>query len=143
MRIQGSRSFVSWRVRETRGSRVPVVMGVLLVIGMLLFEVWQSSEMTKYTSLVNRASTNLQQASAQLEWAKADLDRNAARSKVGELAYVSGLRPGDPGQVVWMPEDYLLEDAPAVRQDGASGGGLGRALGALVPEAMARGRRVE
>jgi hypothetical protein len=143
MRIQGSRSFVSWRMRETRGSRVPLVMGVLLVIGMLLFEVWQSSEMTKYTSLVNTASRRLHLARTELEWTKADLDRSATRSAVGELALDAGVRPGDPGQVVWLPEAYLLEDAPAMRQDGASSGGLGRALGALVPEAMARGRRVE
>ena len=113
------------------------------MLGVLLIEVWQCATVASLSDQVGRATHSLQQANADLEWAKAGLERASSRASLGPLASAIGLQPVDPQRIVILPEEYLEPDDP--RPAGGTPPMLafaGRALQSLVPDATARGRRV-
>jgi hypothetical protein len=117
-----------------------LAMGVL---SLLLLEVWQTSTVASLSVQVGRSVHELQQASAERAWTASRLEQSTNRSELGPVAGALGLQPVDPRQIVTLPEEYL-EPAPT-RQPSPSSPVLamaGRALDALVPDAAARGRRV-
>jgi hypothetical protein len=129
------------------GSRRPLpprwIAGALLVLAALLLEVWQQSAVASLSLRVGRAADQLKRASNELEWTRAELDRSATRAEVGTLAFSAGVRPGDQAQIVWLPADYLEDDgAGTAAPPPTLLAAAGRTLGALVPDAMARGRHV-
>jgi len=106
--------------------------------------VWQQSAVASLSLRAGTVNDQLKRASNELEWTRAQLDRNATRAEVGSLAFSAGVRPGDAAQVVWLPADYLEEDGAVASHDGSPTllAAAGRTLQSLVPEAMARGRHV-
>lgn len=120
---------------------------VLLAAGLLaalLLEVWQTSTVASLSVKVGRGETALQQASAEKAWAVSRLEQGSTRAELGPVASALGLQPVDPRQIVTLPEEYL-EPSPARPASTPSTPLLafaGRALEALVPDAAARGRRV-
>ncbi len=144
MRRAGKRSAPSWRMTDARALQPGWLLGALMLLAILLLEVWQQSAVASLSVRAGRANEQLQRASNDLEWTRAQLDQNTRRSEVGSLAFSAGVRPADATQVVWLPADYLEEDG-AVADPNASPallGAAGRALQSLVPEAKARGRHV-
>ena len=89
------------------------------------------------------ATLRLQRATAGLDLTRAQLDRASSRASLGPMASAIGLRPADPQRMVLLPEEYL---EPAETHASASEAPLsalaGRVLHSLVPDASARGRRV-
>lgn len=134
----------AWRVPESRGINLLHVAGGVVLLVILLLEVWQQSAVASLSVRASQATDVLKRASNELEWTRAQLDRSATRAEVGTLAFSAGVRPGDAAQVVWLPSDYLEEDGVRANPTGSPAllATAGRALQSLVPEAMARGRRV-
>lgn len=134
----------AWRVPESRGINPLHVAGGIVLLVILLLEVWQQSAVASLSVRASQANDHLKRASNELEWTRAQLDRSATRAEVGSLAFSAGVRPGDAAQVVWLPSDYLEEDGVRANASGSPAllASAGRALQSLVPEAMARGRRV-
>ena len=143
MKVNRARSTSSWRASEARPLRPQLVLIAVAVMGVLLTEVWQCSTVASLSEQVGRATHRLQQASAELEWTRSQLERASSRASLGPMAGAIGLRPTDPQRIVLLPEDYL---EPAESRGAASESGVlafaGRAARALVPEASARGRHV-
>lgn len=137
-------SVPSWRRSDVRGFQPGWILAGALLLGLLLLEVWQQSAVASLSVSAGRATDALKRASNDLEWARAQIDRGATRAEVGSIASSAGVRPGDAAQVVWLPEDYLEEDGVAADRNGSPAllASAGRALQSLVPEAKARGRRV-
>ena len=143
MNAYRARSIPSWRVSDARPFRPQLVLAAVAVVGVLLMEVWQCSTVASLSEQVGRATHQLQQGSAELEWTRAQLDRASSRASLGPVASAIGLRPADPQRMVLLPEEYL---EPAEARSPASEASLsalaGRVLHVLVPDAAARGRRV-
>ena len=137
-------SVPSWRVSSARRIQPGWVLGAFLLLAMLLLEVWQQSAVASLSLRAGTANDQLKRASNELEWTRAQLDRNATRAEVGSLAFSAGVRPGDAAQVVWLPSDYLEEDGVVANRDDSPMllAAASRTLQSLVPEAMARGRHV-
>ncbi len=144
MRRAGKRTAPSWRMTDARALQPGWLLGALLLLAILLLEVWQQSAVASLSLRAGRANEQLQRASNDLEWTRAQLDQNTRRSEVGSLAFSAGVRPADATQVVWLPADYLEEDGAAADPKGSPAllAAAGRALQSLVPEAKARGRHV-
>jgi hypothetical protein len=144
MRSIKRHSVPSWRVTDARALRPGWIVAALLLLSMLLLEVWQQSAVASLSVRASRADDMLKRASNELEWTRAQRDREATREAVGTLAFSAGVRPGDAAQVVWLPSDYLEEDGAATNPDGSPAllAAASRALQSLVPEATARGRHV-
>lgn len=144
MRQVWRHSVPSWRVSEARSFRPGWLLAALVLLAMLLLEVWQQSAVASLSVRCSKADDLLKRASNELEWTRAQLDREATRAEVGTLAFSAGVRPGDAAQVVWLPSDYLEEDGVVAKPEASPAllASAGRALQSLVPEAMARGRRV-
>jgi hypothetical protein len=120
-----------------------MVLYAMGVLSLLLLEVWQTSTVASLSVQIGRSVHELQQASAERAWTASRLEQSTNRSELGPVAGALGLQPVDPRQIVTLPEEYL-EPAPT-RQTSPSSPLLamaGRALDALVPDAAARGRRV-
>jgi hypothetical protein len=139
------RSVPSWRVHESRSLRFDWVLGALLVVAVLLTEVWQSSTVASLSVQIYHANGVRNQANAALGWSHAALDKSTSRSQLGPMAAELGLRPGDPGRIVSLPEAYLEPAESRLEADAAGGmfAFAGRAMASLVPDAQARGRRVK
>src|SRR5882672_5383469 len=137
-------SVPSWHVSPVHRIRPGLVLGAFLLLAMLLLEVWQQSAVASLSLRAGNANDRLKRASNELEWTRAQLDRNATRAEVGTLAFSAGVRPCDAAQVVWLPSDYLEEDGALANRDDSPTllAAAGRTLQSLVPEAMARGRHV-
>lgn len=133
-----------WRTREGRAWRADWALVAVAVLGVLLLEVWQTATVKSLSVRLDEANRTLQRASANLDWTRAELDRGSTRAELDPVAASLGLRPMDPGQIVALPADYLADgDRPA--SSSATPPLLawaGRQLQSLVPEATARGRRV-
>jgi hypothetical protein len=137
------RSMPSWRVADARIVRLGPALVAVATVGVLLLEVWQCSAVASLSDQVGRTTHALQQANAELLWARAQLDRESSRSSLGPVAGNLGLRPVDPSRIVLLPEDYL--EPGDARPVGAAPSLLayaGDALRSLVPDASARGRHV-
>ena len=134
----------SWRRTDVRGFRPGWWLAGVLLLAMLLLEVWQQSAVASLSVRAGRATEARKRASNDLDWTRAQSDRGATRAEVGALASSAGVRPADAAQVVWLPEDYLEEDGVTADRRGSPAllAQAGRALQSLVPEAKARGRRV-
>lgn len=137
-------SVPSWRVSTARRIQPGWVLAAFLLLAMLLLEVWQQSAVASLSLRAGEATRQLTRASNELEWTRAQLDRNATRAEVGSLAFSAGVRPGDAAQVVWLPADYLEEDGVVANRDTSPTllAAAGRTLQSLVPDAMARDRHV-
>ena len=132
------------RVHDAPALRPRVVLYAMGVLSLLLLEVWQTSTVASLSVQVGRSVHELQQASAERAWTASRLEQSTNRSELGPVAGALGLQPVDPRQIVTLPEEYL-EPAPARQTPSPSSPMLamaGRALDALVPDAAARGRRV-
>ena len=134
----------SWRIPSARSIQPGWVLGAILLLAMLLLEVWQQSAVASLSLRAGTANDLLKRASNDLEWTRAQLDRNTTRAEVGSLAFSAGMRPGDATQVVWLPADYLEEDGAVANREGSQTllAAASRTLQSLVPEAMARDRHV-
>ncbi len=140
MNVNRRRSVPSWRVSDARPFRPQLAAAALAVVGVLLLEVWQCSTVASLSEQVGRATHALQQANAELEWSRAQLERETSRAALGPVAGALGLRPADPQAIVSLPEEYLEPaDAPKAAAPRSL---LAGALHSLVPDAAARGRRV-
>lgn len=138
------RTVPSWRVADAPAFRPQLVLLAAAVLAVLLMEVWQTSTVASLSVRLGRSADALQQASAERAWANSRLERSSSRSQLGPVAGALGLQPVDPRRIVTLPEEYL-EPAPG-RPASTPASPLvafaGRALGALVPDAAARGRDV-
>ena len=138
-----ARSTPSWRVSDARPFRPQLVLAAVAVVGVLLMEVWQCSTVASLSDQVGGATHRLQTARDGLELTRAQLDRASSRAALDPMASAIGLRPADPQRMVLLPEEYL---EPAETRAPATQASLpalaGRILHSLVPEAAARGRRV-
>jgi len=100
-------SVPSWHISTARSIQPGWVLGAILLLAMLLLEVWQQSAVASLSLRAGTANDQLKRTSNELEWTRAQLDRNATRAEVGSLAFSAGVRPGDAAQVVGLPSDYL------------------------------------
>ncbi len=144
MKRNGRHPVSSWRRADGRGIQSDWVLAGVLLLTLLLLEVWQQSAVASLSVSAGRATEALTRANNDLEWTRAQIDRGASRAEVGSLASRAGVRPADAAQIVWLPEDYLEEDGAVADRNGSPAllASAGRALQSLVPEAKARGRRV-
>jgi hypothetical protein len=132
------------RVSDAPTLRPQLALLAVSVLAALLLEVWQTSTVASLSIQLGKSVHALQQAGAECAWTRSKLDRSSSRSELEPVAVVMGLRPVDPRQIVTLPEDYL-EPAPS-RPANTPGSPMlafaSRAMDALVPDAAARGRRV-
>ena len=131
-----------WRVSEGRVARPELWLCATVLVGMLLLEVWQSSNMTQLCLSLEQSRAAIEQAHARLQFVQAGFDRRSTRAELAPLASRLGLAPADAQHVVDLPSEYLAEGR-AIGRDGESPSVLAwaeRASRALVPEATARGR---
>ena len=141
MMTGSGRSRLLGRVFESRGVRPELWLGATLLVGMLLVEVWQNSRMTQLCLDLDRSRAALSDASARLEFVRADFERRTTRAELAPLAAGLGLAPARGEQTVTLPAQYLAMDRP---ETGAHEPSLlawaERASRAIVPEATARSR---
>lgn len=143
MNLDRRRSVPSWRVSDARAIRLEWAWLPLVILPLLLFEVWRSSEVASLSVEVSRANAEMKQASTVLDWTRAEMEKDSNRSETGPVATALGLRPVDPTQIVALPAEYLEPESPRL----ATGtptlmAAAGKALQSLVPDATARGRQV-
>jgi len=137
------RSVPSWRVSDARVLRLEWAWLPLLILPLLLFEVWRSSEVASLSVEVSKANAQLKQASTVLDWTRAELEKDSNRSETGPVATAIGLRPVDPTQIVALPAEYLEPEAlPLGTGAPTLIAAAGKVLQSLVPDATARGRQV-
>ena len=142
MNVNRRRSVPFWRTTDARPIRWEWSLAAVALVGVLLLEVAQYSAVDSLSEQVGRATHRLQQANAELEWARAQLERASSRAVLTPLAADMGLRPADPQRIVPLSGDF--PEAPETRTSGTTGvlAFAGRALQSLVPDASARGRHV-
>lgn len=138
-------SVPSWRAVEPRVAPFMRLWWLPVVGVILILEVWQHTQVASLSVQADKAGEARRHANNELEWMRTQLDRSATRAEVGELAAEVGVRPGDSGQIVWLPADYLEEDGGVAHHDGSPAllAQAGRALQSLVPDASARGRHLD
>lgn len=138
------RTVPSWRVADAPAFRLQRVLLPAAVLAILLIEVWQTSTVASLSMQLGRSAEARRQARAELAWAGSRLERSSDRSQLGPVAGALGLRPVDPHRIVTLPEEYLepASGRPASSPTAPLLAFAGRALGALVPDAAARGRDV-
>jgi len=137
------RSRPSWQVREAWLPRPELWAVAAIALGVLLIEVWQSSRMAQLRFEFGQTRDACKQAGAQLGYARSAVDRSITRAELGPAARAMGLAPADvQQQMVLLPSEYLADERTAVRDDDSVPllALAERVLGALVPEATARGR---
>jgi hypothetical protein len=128
-------------VPDRRALRPELWLIALVVVGMLLVEVWQSSRMAELCLTLDRNRAAVQQVQARLDFLRAQLDRRTTRAELAPQASLLGLVPADAQQVVQLPPEYLAAgDTPTERQPRSVLAWAERASRVLVPEATARGR---
>ena len=138
--IRAARGLPSWRVPERALSPGPWLAAAALT-GILLVEVWQSSQMAELCLEMTQTRAATQQAQARLEFVRAGWERRTTRAELAPIARPLGLEPADVQQVVTLPSEYLTDDAVTRASRPASLlGWAERASSVLVPEATARGR---
>jgi hypothetical protein len=138
-----ARSTASWRVSDARPFHPQLVLAALAVVGVLLMEVWQCSTVASLSEQVGGVTARLQRANAGLDLTRAQLDRASSRASLGPMASAIGLRPADPQRMVLLPEEFLEPaDVHAPAPEASLSAYAGRVLHSLVPDAAARGRRV-
>jgi hypothetical protein len=138
-----ARSTPSWRVSDARPFRPQLLLAAFAVVGVLLMEVWQCSTVASLSEQVGGATLRLQRANAGLDLTRAQLDRASSRASLGPMASAIGLRPADPQRMVLLPEEYLEPaEARAPAPEASLSALAGRVLHSFVPDAAARGRRV-
>jgi hypothetical protein len=122
--------------------RAGVWTAAIAIVAVLLVEVWQSAQMAHLCLELDRSRSALVQASARLDFQRAQLERQTTRAHLAPLAAELGLAPADAGQVVVLPAEYLAADDAAERAGtpATAVAWAERAARALVPEATARGR---
>lgn len=138
-------SVPSWHAVEPRAGQLLRLWWVPVLALVLLFEVWQHTQVASLSVQADKAGEARRLADNELEWMRTRLDRAATRAEVSELAAEVGVRPGDTNQIVWLPADYLEEDGGVADHDGSPAllAQAGRALQSLVPDASARGRHLD
>ena len=132
----------SWRA-DARVLRPEMWLCAASLVGVLLVEVWQTSQVAQVCLALDRTRSASEKAHARIEFVRADLDRRTTRAELTPLASRLGLAPADAQQVVMLPSEYLVDDAapPRGADRPASMFALAeRASRFLVPEATARGR---
>ena len=143
MKLEWRSAVPSWRARRDRPLRLGGVLVAAVLLSMMLVEVWQGATVKTLSVRLDERTRALQQASANLEYTRAQLQRESTRAELLPMAARLGLAPVDPSQIVALPSDYLAADAAGPDADGASIlAWAGRGLASLVPEASARGTRV-
>lgn len=138
--IRRTRPF--WKSGELRPVRPEPWLLAVVVTGILLVEVWQSSRVAELSLALDRSRSALVDTRAHVDYLRARGERRITRAELAPVARQLGLAPAQVHQVVALPSAYLAEAAPA---DGRAGTpslwtwaeGIGRAL---VPDATARGR---
>ena len=138
--LRASRPF--WQVRERLFPRTELWVGAAVVLTMLLVEVWQTSHMAQISLAIDQTRLELQQAEAQLGFARADADRRTTRAELLQLGTQMGMAATGRDQVWRLPSEYLADDRTTVRDDTPVPvlALAERVSGAIVPEATARGR---
>jgi hypothetical protein len=114
----------------------------VVVTGILLVEVWQSSRVAELSLGLDRTRSALTETRAHVDYLRAEGDRRITRAELAPVARQLGLAPAQVHQVVALPSEYLTEARPAERRIKTSTvwTWAERASRALVPEATARGR---
>jgi hypothetical protein len=138
--LRDSRPF--WQVPERLVPRPELWVGAAVVLSMLLVEVWQTSHVAQLSLTIDQTRLELQQAEAQLGFARADADHRTTRAELLQMGSQMGMAATGREQVWRLPSEYLADDRSTARDD-ASAPVLAlaeRVSGAIVPEATARGR---
>jgi hypothetical protein len=132
----------SWQVVEAWAPKPELLLGVTVVVGMLLVEVWQSSRMAQQSLAYDQSRSTYEQANARCDYLRATVDRRSTRPELAPMAEKTGLKPAEPGQIVLLPSEYLVADRPAPRAEDPPAllAAVERFSSALVPAATARSR---
>jgi hypothetical protein len=138
--IHRSRPF--WQTSESRPVRPELWLLAVVVTGILLVEVWQSSRVAELSLDLDRSRSALAETRAHVDYLRAEGERRITRAELAPVARQLGLAPAQVHQVVALPSAYLAEASPA---DGRARTPslwtwAERASRALVPDAMARVR---
>jgi hypothetical protein len=130
-----------WLAPESRIVR-PELWGLaIVVVGMLLVEVWQSSRMTERCMALEQQRTILTQERSRLEYARVTFDRDLTGSQQEPRAARLGFVPMDGTQQIDLPAAYLASEGTAQTPVATSRMALlDRIAHALVPDATARSR---
>ena len=129
-----------WRAQEARVVRPELWAMAVVVVGMLLVEVWQSSRMTETCLALDQARHALTQERSRIEYIRASLDRGWNRSELEPIAARIGLAPIEGAQQIELPAGYLAAAVPRSETGTPALAWLDRVSTALVPEATARSR---
>ena len=130
-----------WRAQEARVVRPELWAMAIVVVGMLLVEVWQSSRMAETCLALDQARHTLTQERSRIEYLRARLDRSWNRSELEPIARRIGLAPIEGAQQIELPAGYLARASVTRSETGTPAlAWLDRVSKALVPEATARSR---
>ena len=135
-----SRKVPFWLAPETRFARPDVWVMAVLVVGMLLVEVWQSSRMAELCLGLDKTRTTLAAERTRLEFDQTRLSGGMTRSELEPLAARTGMMPVDAHHQIELPSRYLPADAPSPGTGPSRMAWLDRVSRTLVPEATARSR---
>jgi hypothetical protein len=142
MKSTGRASRPFWLVPERLFPHPELGACAMIVLAMLLVEVWQTSHMAQISVTIGQTRSELQQAEAQLGFARADADRRTTRAELLQLGNQMGMAATSREQVWRLPSEYLADDRTAPRDETPVPvfALAERVSGAIVPEATARGR---
>lgn len=109
--IRRSRPF--WQMHESRPVRPELWLIAVVVIGILLAEVWQSSRVAELSLALDRSRSALAETRAHVDYLRAEGERRITRAELAPMARQLRLVPAQAHQVVALPSAYLAEAAPA------------------------------
>ncbi len=144
MKGRNLRSRPFWQSVESRPVRPELWLVAVVVVGILLVEVWQSSRVAELSMALDRTRLALNETRVHVDYLRADNERRITRAELAPVARQLHLAPAQVHQVVALPSAYLAEGRPAERRTAPSlWTWAERASRALVPEATARGRSAD
>jgi len=138
---RGSGNRPSWRTADSPIAR-PELWGLALVIvGMLLVEVWQSSRMAELGLGLDQKRSTLTQERSRLQFLQARVGQELTRTQEEPIAHRLGLAPMAANQQIDLPADYLVAETSARSSPGTTRmAWLDRVARTLIPDATARSR---
>jgi hypothetical protein len=130
-----------WRASEARTVRPEGWVMAVVVVGMLMVQVWQSSRLAEDCMKLDRLRKTLAQERSKLEFDHERLAGDLTRSQLEPVAARLGLKPVDGEQQIDVPASYLASEGAVKTVSTTSRmAWLDRVSRALIPEATARSR---
>ncbi len=132
----------SWRALDAGSMRPELWLGAFALTGVLLIEVWQSSQVAGLSRALDQTRSALVETQTHVAHLRARTDRRITRAELDLAARRMGLAPAHERQMIGLPAAYVAVAEGPDRPSSTPGvlAWAERLSRVLVPEATARVR---